>query len=111
MLLMDWSLRKGLLRDLVGVGPQSTLEPRPLDISRKKRLMIYVAAYLWTDMMAGLTHLTFDFCPHYYPIIGHVAKGFQFHHVHPTAWTVVPIFTMLSHSFLLLGSLSVALAL
>ena len=56
-----------------------------------------------------LTHLTFDFCPHDYPIIGAVAKGFQYHHFHPSAWTVVPIVTMLSHSFLLLGALSAAL--
>ena len=44
-----------------------------------------------------------------YPIIGSVAKGFQYHHFHPSAWTVVPLLTMLSHSFLLLGALSAAL--
>jgi hypothetical protein len=109
VLLLDWSVRKGLMQDLFGVGPVAWSEAT--NMSPKNRCVIYVAAYLWTDMMAGLTHLTFDFCPHHYPIVGNVAKGFQFHHVHPTAWTVVPIFTMLSHSFLLLGTISVLLML
>merc|ERR1712151_105840 len=108
-LLGYWSAYQGLIRDLIGVGPMAKSKPR--DLSRTQRLLIYGAAYLWTDMVAGMTHLMFDFCPRYYPVIGDVARGFQFHHYHPSAWTVVPFFTMLSHSFLLLGALSVALAL
>eukprot|EP00929_Paragymnodinium_shiwhaense_P115111 TRINITY_DN8373_c0_g1_i1.p1 TRINITY_DN8373_c0_g1~~TRINITY_DN8373_c0_g1_i1.p1 ORF type:complete len:494 (+),score=72.68 TRINITY_DN8373_c0_g1_i1:122-1603(+) len=103
-----WTLHRGLLRDLLGCGPADTSCAVP-DLTRAQRVAIYCAAYLWTDMQAGLTHLSFDFTPRYFPIIGNAAKGFQFHHYHPSAWTVVPIFTMLSHSFLLLGFISALL--
>jgi len=79
------------------------------DLSRSARAGIYLCAYFWTDGVAGLTHLTFDFCPQWYPLIGSVARGFQYHHYHPTAWVVVPFTVMLSHSLPLLGLLSLSL--
>merc|ERR1719401_2170837 len=108
LLLGSWAVHAGLLRDLFGVGPLAS--GAPPDLSRLERIAIYASAYLWTDGVAGLTHLTFDFAPRWYPIIGSVATGFQFHHVHPTAWVVVPLPVMLSHSLPLLGLLSSACA-
>lgn len=109
LLLGDWTVRKGLLRDLLGVGPRAWT--RPADLTILQRLLIYVFAYLWTDGVAGLVHLTFDFCPRNYPFFGSVATGFQYHHRHPTAWAVVPLPVMLSHSLPLMGVLSASLAL
>jgi hypothetical protein len=109
-LLAEWARTGGLLHDLFGVGPRARGAIRSDDLSRLERATIYAAAYLWTDGVAGLTHLTFDFAPRWYPIIGTVATGFQFHHVHPTAWVVVPLPVMLSHSLPLLGLLSSACA-
>jgi len=108
LLLGDWILRKGLLRDLFGCGPEAW--DRPTDLQALRRLSIWVLAYLWTDGVAGLVHLTFDFCPRSYPFLGSVATGFQYHHIHPTAWAVVPLAVMLSHSLPLMGILSATLA-
>jgi len=121
LVLGHWAVNRGLLRDVFGFGPacndrctsgSTGAFGKPEsegDLSWKSRLMIYVVAYYWTDGVAGLTHLTFDFCPQWYPIIGSVARGFQFHHFHPTAWVVVPFAMMLSHALPLLGLLSLAL--
>jgi hypothetical protein len=98
-----WAVKRGLLLDFVGVGPDA---PGEAALSHQQRLLVAFFAYLWTDGIAGLTHLTFDFCPRDYPIIGNVAKGFQFHHYHPSAWVVVPFWQMMSHSVPLLGFLS-----
>lgn len=108
ILLGDWILRKGLLRDLFGFGPKAW--NHPTDLQATRRLSIWSLAYLWTDGVAGLVHLTFDFCPRTYPFFGSVATGFQYHHKHPTAWAVVPLPVMLSHSLPLMGILSATLA-
>jgi len=104
-LLARWARGGGLLEDLGLAAPR----PGGAPLSRRTKAAVVVAAYLWTDLVAGLTHLTFDFAPWDYPVIGGVARGFQFHHVHPTAWVVVPVPTLFSHSFLLLGALSLGL--
>merc|ERR1719453_1176478 len=98
-----WSSKGGLLLDMFGVGPEGEGD---VALSRRTRILVLISAYLWTDGIAGLTHLTFDFSPRNYPIIGSVAKGFQFHHYHPSAWVVVPFWQMMSHSVPLLGFLS-----
>lgn len=99
----SWSVKRGLLLDMFGVGPEGE---GGMPLSPQKRALVVLAAFLWTDGIAGLTHLTFDFSPRDYPIIGNVATGFQFHHYHPSAWVVVPFWQMMSHSVPLLGFLS-----
>lgn len=108
-----WAARMGLLEDISGLArfrAKREAEAGP-PLTPRARCVFVVAAYFWTDLVAGLTHLTFDFAPWDYPVIGDVARGFQFHHVHPSAWCVVPPATLFSHSFLLLGTLSAGLLL
>lgn len=103
-----WCVQDGLLRDLLGFGPYALAAEGP-DLTKLERASTLVLAFCWCDIVGGLTHLTFDYCPHYFPIIGGVAKGFQFHHHHPTGWVVVNFWTMMSHSVPLLGTLSIFL--
>eukprot|EP00931_Biecheleriopsis_adriatica_P054047 TRINITY_DN31772_c0_g1_i1.p1 TRINITY_DN31772_c0_g1~~TRINITY_DN31772_c0_g1_i1.p1 ORF type:complete len:360 (-),score=34.77 TRINITY_DN31772_c0_g1_i1:463-1542(-) len=102
-LLGWWSIRRGLLCDLTGFGKVPGLGA---PLGRIERLLIIAGAYVWTDGVAGLTHITFDFCPHSFPILGSVATGFQYHHYHPSAWVVVPYWQMMSHSVPLVGFVS-----
>eukprot|EP00928_Gymnodinium_smaydae_P020393 TRINITY_DN17880_c0_g1_i2.p1 TRINITY_DN17880_c0_g1~~TRINITY_DN17880_c0_g1_i2.p1 ORF type:complete len:485 (+),score=51.98 TRINITY_DN17880_c0_g1_i2:116-1570(+) len=103
LLIGQWSYSHGLLFDFFGVGPPCDAKA---PLGRLERAGVLVGAYLWTDGIAGLTHLCFDFCPRWFPVVGAVAKGFQFHHYHPSAWVVVPFWQMMSHSVPLLGLLS-----
>lgn len=60
-----WCRSYGLLEDVFGLGAFRARDEgaagRPLSRASKGALLVF--AYFWTDLVAGLTHLTFDFAP------------------------------------------------
>lgn len=108
--LYDWGSRRGLLRDLIGVGPLAQRGEEP-DLSRRGRAIVYIVAYFYSDLISGLTHIAFDFLPFYYPVFGGVARSFQYHHVHPRQAVEPPYWVMMSHLLLPVGLLFLGLGL
>mmetsp|Transcript_81447 Transcript_81447/g.205788 ORF Transcript_81447/g.205788 Transcript_81447/m.205788 type:complete len:290 (+) Transcript_81447:731-1600(+) len=101
ILLLDWLLKRGLCRDLVGIGPQAV--DGEADMPRRKRALVLVTAYYYHDFISAVTHVSFDFMPRYLPFFGAIATGFQFHHVEPRAWVEQHIVIMISHGIPMLG--------
>lgn len=95
-LLGHWFHCKGLGADICPL-----LFPWKSSLSPQVSFLTCIASYVYMDMTSGIVHLILDYAPHWLPIIGPLAKGFQYHHADPTAIVRISWYAYVSHVHLL----------
>eukprot|EP00928_Gymnodinium_smaydae_P020997 TRINITY_DN18146_c0_g1_i1.p1 TRINITY_DN18146_c0_g1~~TRINITY_DN18146_c0_g1_i1.p1 ORF type:complete len:473 (+),score=59.69 TRINITY_DN18146_c0_g1_i1:294-1712(+) len=98
-LAMHWVLHLGLLGDacpwLVRADESEKALPGYVSV------LVCILSFLYMDATSGIIHLVLDYAPHWLPIVGDLAKGFQYHHAYPTAIVRISWYAYASHIHLL----------
>jgi len=105
VLLCHWFCRRDLCADLV---PCLCAQPH---VSGRTSLAVMLLSYVYMDMTSGIVHLILDYAPHSLPVLGGLARGFQFHHHDPTAIIRISWYAYVSHVHLLCPVVAVLLIL
>lgn len=93
--LGTWAIYKGLLGD---IAPWFSSSP---GLSSRTSICICIAASFYMDLVSGVVHLILDYAPHWIPVLGDLARGFQYHHADPTAIIRISWYAYVSHIHLL----------
>jgi len=93
--LVFWAWKRSLCRD---VAPWLSKQP---NITTGTSLVVPLLAFVYMDLTSGVVHLILDYAPHWLPVIGGLAKGFQYHHHDPTAIIRISWYAYVSHVHLL----------
>lgn len=94
-LLIYWSIHKGLLGDIAPFCSRSA------GLSTCTSVAVCVASHVYMDLVSGVVHLILDYAPHWIPVLGGLARGFQYHHADPTAIIRITWYAYVSHVHLL----------
>jgi len=70
-------------------------------LSNKASLLTCIASFYYQDLTSGIIHLVLDYAPRASPIIGPLARGFQYHHADPTAIIRISWYEYVSHIHML----------
>uniref|UniRef100_A0A7S1M5F5 Lipid desaturase domain-containing protein n=1 Tax=Alexandrium catenella TaxID=2925 RepID=A0A7S1M5F5_ALECA len=95
VLLVHWARARGLLAD---IAPVASSKPR---ISGRLSFIVMLLSWVYMDLTSGMVHLVLDYLPHWIPVLGDLAKGFQHHHHDPTAIIRISWYAYVSHVHLL----------
>jgi len=94
-LLGFWVWKRSLCAD---VAPWLSTRP---NIRTRTSLVLPLLAFVYMDLTSGIVHLILDYAPHWLPVLGGLARGFQFHHHDPTAIIRISWYEYVSHVHLL----------
>jgi hypothetical protein len=94
-LLGHWAWKKDLCAD---IAPWASSRPH---LSARTSSMVMLASFLYMDLVSGIVHLILDYAPHWLPVLGGLARGFQYHHHDPTAIVRISWYAYVSHVHLL----------
>jgi len=94
-LLGFWGWKRSLCVDVV---PWLSAHPH---ITRRTSVVVSLLAFAYMDVTSGIVHLILDYAPHWLPVLGGLARGFQFHHHDPTAIIRISWYAYVSHIHLL----------
>lgn len=70
-------------------------------LSPRASCAVFLASYVYMDLTSGIVHLILDYAPHWLPVLGSLARGFQYHHHDPTAIIRISWYAYVSHIHLL----------
>lgn len=76
------------------------LAPKPR-ITGRTSVLVCIAAFVYMDLTSGIIHLILDYAPHSLPVLGDLARGFQYHHTDPTAIVRISWYAYVSHVHIL----------
>ena len=86
---VHWSCTMGLLSNLLQL-PFATM-------GFTTWLSILACAYVYCDAVSGVVHILLDHTPHDVPVLGVMARGFQYHHHQPRGITAISWYAYASH--------------
>mmetsp|Transcript_101282 Transcript_101282/g.285552 ORF Transcript_101282/g.285552 Transcript_101282/m.285552 type:complete len:444 (+) Transcript_101282:67-1398(+) len=80
-------------------------------VSGSQSVAVFLASFFYMDVTSGVTHLILDYAPASLPVLGSLARGFQYHHDDPTAIIRISWYEYVSHVHVLFPLLLMALLL
>jgi len=98
-----WIICEGLLQDAFPFLHRSSGA-----ISGRVSCSICIASFLYMDMTSGIIHLILDYAPFDIPVLGSIARGFQYHHDDPTGIIRITWYEYVSHIHFLIPLIYVA---